>query len=182
MREFTTTEYDNIRIYKPKCYKKEGEACTFTSNRYTKTCIAQLPGTWMKTDDSLKFEIEITPEDQPNTLHFRISGYVPAFVDGKATASLQDIIDTTVDYSVDRHQAYFYPPDDQQATERVLMEAPIDNECETLIARFFLLAENVCRGYGFLMLALKQGYRFTGVKEWHAGTAYYHVKPEEFLK
>jgi hypothetical protein len=182
MREFTTTEYNIIQHNKPKCNKKVGETCTFNSKRYTKTCVAQLPGTWMKTDDSLKFEIEITPDDQPNTLHFRISGCVPGLVDGKPSVCWQDIIDTTVDYSVDRHQAYFYPPDDPQATERVLMEVPVDNECATLIARFFLLAENVCRGYGFLMLALKQGYRFTGVKEWSAGSAYYHVKPEDFLK
>lgn len=182
MREFTTTEYNNIQRRKPKCNKKEGETCTFTTTRYTKTCIAQLPGTWVKTDESIKFDIEITPEDQPNTLHFRISGCVPGFVDGKPSVCFQDIIDTTVDYSVDRHHAYFYPPDDPQATERVLMEAPIDDECYTLISRFFLLVENLCRGYGFLMLALKQGYRFTGVKEWNAGTAYYHVKPEDFLK
>ena len=182
MREFSTTEYNNIQSRKPRCNKKEGETCTFTTTRYTKTYIAQLPGTWMKTDESIKFEIEITPEDQPNTLHFRISGCVPGFVDGKPSVCFRDIIDTTVDYSVDRHHAYFYPPDDPQATERVLMEAPIDDECSTLINRFFLLAENVCRGYGFLMLALKQGYRFTGVKEWNAVAAYYHVKPEDFLK
>lgn len=182
MREFTKTEYDNIRIYKRNCNKKEGESCTFTKTRYTKTCIAQLPGTWMLTDGSLKFEIEITPEDQPNTLHFRISGCVPGFVDGKATASLQDIIDTTVDYSVDRHHAYFFPPDDHHATERVLTEAPIAEECKTVISRFFMLVDNVCRGYGYLMLALKQGYRFTGVKEWDSATAYYRVKPEEFMK
>lgn len=182
MREFTTTEYNNIQRNKPKCNKKEGESCTFTRNRYTKTCIAQLPGTWMKTDDSLKFEIEITPEDQPNTLHFRISGCVPGFVDGKPSVCFQDIIDTTVDYSVDRYHAYFYPPDDPQATERVLMEAPIESECEMVIDRFFHLAHNVCCGYGYLLLALKQGYRFTGVTEWHGTTAYNNLKPEDFLK
>ena len=182
MREFTNEEYYAINYYKRKCNKKEGESCTFTKTRYTKTCIAQLPGTWMLTDGSLKFEIEITPEDQPNTLHFRISGCVPGFVDGKATASLQDIIDTNVDYSVDRHHAYFYPPDDPQAAERVLMEAPIAEECKTVIGSFFMLVDNVCRGYGYLMLALKQGYRFTGVKEWDSATAYYSVKPEEFMK
>ena len=182
MREFSKDEYDNIRYYKPRCQKSAGETCTFTATRYTKTCNAQLPGTWMKTDKSLKLEIEITPEDQPNTLHFRISGFVPGFVDGKPSVCIRDIIDTTMDYSVDRHRAYFYPPDDPEATERVLMEAPVAEECQTLIERFFLLAENVCRGYGFLMLALKQGYRFTGVKEWSAGTAYYAVKPEDFLK
>ena len=182
MREFTKTEYNNIKRRTPKCNRKEGESCTFTSTRYTKTCIAQLPGTWMKTDSSLKFEIEITPEDQPNTLHFRISGYVPGFVDGKPSVCLQDIIDTTVEYSVDRHQGYFYPPDDPSATERVLMDAPIAEECELVVDKFFHLVENVCRGYGFLLLALKLGYRFTGVSEWWDTDAYNQLKPEDFLK
>jgi len=179
MREFTTTEYNNIQRNKPKCNKKVGETCTFNSKRYTKTCVAQLPGTWMKTDDSLKFDIEITPEDQPNTLHFRISGCVPGLVDGKPSVCWQDIIDTAVDYSVDRHHEYIYPPDGE---ERVLMEAPAESECELVVDRFFQLAENLCRGYGFLLLALKQGYRFTGVKEWGRAAAYCELKPEDFLK
>lgn len=182
MREFTRDEYDNIKDLKPRCHKSAGETCIFTATRYTKTCNAQLPGTWMKIDETLKLEVEITPEDQPNTLRFRISGFVPGFVDGKPSVCLQDIIDTTVDYSVDRHRAYFYPPDDPEATERVLMEAPVEEELSTVINRFFQLVENLCCGYGYLLLALKQGYRFTGVEEWSAGTAYYSVKPEDFLK
>lgn len=182
MREFTDEEYYEINYWKPKCLKKAGESSTCNRRRYTKICVGKLPGDFWKTDSTIKFEVEITPADQPHQLNFRISGHAPAFVDGKPTVSLQDIINTTIDYSVDRHHAYFLPPDDPQATELVLMEAPIEEELKTLMNRFFEFVEKVCAGYAYLLYAMKVGYRFTGVTEWNDSTAFWNHTPEDFMK
>ena len=181
MREFTDEEYYGINYYKPNCLKKEGESATFNRRRYTKTCVGKLPGDWRKTDNTIKFEIEITPADEAHQLNFRISGQVPAFVDGKPTVFLQDIINSTIDYSVDRHHAYFLP--NSEAKERVLMEAPIEEELKTLLNRFFDFVEKVCAGYAYLLCAMKVGYRFTGVKEWTTDTSdFWNLTPEYFMK
>lgn len=180
MREFTNEEYYVINYYKRKCNKKEGESATFNRRRYTKICVGKLPGDFWKTDNTIKFEVEITPADQPHQLNFRISGHAPAFVDGKPTVTLQDIINTTIDYSVDRHRAHFLPH--SGAKERVLMEAPIEEELKTVMNRFFEFVDKVCAGYAYLLYAMKIGYRFTGVTEWTDTTAFFHHTPEDFMK
>jgi hypothetical protein len=180
MREFTNTEYNTIKGLKWRCNKKEGESQNLTRTRYETVRCGHLPGTWMKTDGSIKFDAEIAPADEENTLCFRISGCVPEFVDGKPVCSFKDIINCKMDYSVDRHLVWRHPAGN--AGDPYQGECDVEVELKTVIGRFFMLLENICCCYAYTLLAMKQGYRFTGMDEPDGCTAYLHGKPEDFMK
>ena len=181
MRDFTDTEYNAIKGLKSRCYKNEGESHKLTRARYETVRCGHLPGTWMNFDNSIKFDAEISPADEANTLHFRISGCVPEFVDGKAVCSFKDIINCNVDYSADRHIVW-HTPEGGKASDRYQGECDVEVELETVVGRFFVLLDNICCCYAYTLLAMKQGYRFTGMNEPDGCTAYLHGKPEDFMK
>jgi len=181
MRDFTDTEYNAIKGLKWRCHKKEGESQNLTRTRYESVRCGHLPGTWLHLDNSIKFDAEISPADEENTLHFRISGCVPEFVDWKPVCSFKDIINCNVDYSADRHLVW-HTPEGGKASDRYQGECDVEVELKTVIGRFFLLLDNICCCYAYALLAMKQGYRFTGMKEPDGYTAYLHGKPEDFMK
>lgn len=170
MREFTEEEFSAIKNSKWKCkYKKEGESFSLTNTRFTRSYIGDFPGTWFKTDATIKFTAEITPAGD-HELRFRISGMIPSFNgEGGPKVELADIIDRTLTYS----------KTGTKANTKAYMW--FQSELELLIYKFFFLAENIVQGYSMLIFALKCGHRFTNRTEVIINNCL-NVKPEEFMK
>ena len=169
MRKFNDIEYNTIKELKWRC-AFNGEKFSLSRSRYTKELVGHLPGTWMKDDDSIRFEMEISPNERPETLDFRVSGIVPSFVDGKPVCEYRDILAKTIEWSRERF---------------CVKDTPVTPEAELgmVIKRFFVLVENIVSGYTYLLLAMKQGYRFTGgMCTDSLAAAYCEARPEDFMK
>ena len=151
MREFTEEEFATIKTRKWRCtHKAEGEQFTLTKTRYTRECIGYLPGTWLKSDNTLKFTAEISPAGE-NELRFRITGMVPSFHgDGAPSVRFEDIYDRTFNYAEQKLDKYPYWA---------------GNEIGLLVCRFHLFLTNIVNGYSFLIWAMKSGYRFGNQSE-----------------
>lgn len=160
MREFTDEEYNAIGYAKRRCVT--GESFSLTNTRYTKKCIGKMPGTWMKTDDSIKFDISIEPAGE-HELHFRLSGFVPDFTGEKPGVRLMDIYDRTMKYRNG-------DCDGNNFNTRY---------CKGLISHFFALCSDLISGYSYIILGMKCGGRFTGGKESYF--EYEEARPEDFL-
>lgn len=156
MREFTKEEFDTISSKKWRCNKRAGESFSLTNTRYVKHATGRLPGTWIKVDSSIWFDLEITPAEEPNALHFHISGMVPMLGPDGCHVELRDILDITLTYDSERVRREFNSDGTIYAREIT--------ELEVLLERFFLMADNAICGYTWLLLYIRQGYRFVGNK------------------
>lgn len=175
MRKFTSEELDLIRDCKWNVRKSDGETWSLDCHRYRRTSIGHLPGTWFKTDASIKFEMEIIP-GKKGELRFIVSGMTPSFEAGKAPSiSLTTMLDTTVNYTAGKHMRM----DD---AGELFREATDTEELRAVLDKFFNLAEDMNAGYSYLILGMKQGYRFSGVKEWSWYSAYDEEIPEHLFK
>lgn len=181
MRKFSDIEMDTIKRNKPKCNKAEGETYSLTRSRYTKSCVGTLPGDWRKTCRNIRFELEISPNERPYTLDFRISGAVPCFDGaGKAYCEYRDILVRTVDWSVDTHPE----PNCLDENRKPVEGPPVKPEDElwTVVGRFFGMAAGIISGYTYLFDAMKYGYRFTNKVYGDSCFELSQFSPEDFMK
>ena len=183
MRDFSDLEYDTIKRLKPKCNKSVGETASLTRSRYTKSCVGVLPGSWVKPvpERSIRAEMEITPNDKPDTLDFRFSGIVPCFDGaGMAYCEYRDIVVRTVEWSVDTHPE----PNCLDENRKPVEGPPVSPRSElwTVVGRFFTMADEIISGYVYLFDAMKYGYRFSNKVYGDSEFELSRFSPEDFMK
>lgn len=183
MRDFSDIEYDTIRRHKPRCSKADGETASLTRSRYTKACVGVLPDCFVKTgpDRNLRFEMEIVPNDRPETLDFRLSGIVPCFDGaGRAYCEYRDIVVRTVEWSVDTHPK----PNCRDENREPVEGPPVSprDELWTVVGRFFSMSDDIIRGYAYLFSAMKYGYRFSNPVYCDSEIELAQFRPEDFME